>query len=300
MSRRKAKNESRPLVLDCDPGDAGDLARDNRARRARPRKQKADKKVPPFVPCSCGSGTRISEPKRPPKSPAIDEAGAVDARPVKANAASAPNLITMDANIRKAAPELPQKALPQCVGASAVAEPSAGMAKHVELVATQRPRILFADNPAESGTEKADNGMPAGAEGVTPERTDLGLQRRADQVSQPHEMGVEAPGNAVEVTVDLDVCPTTELRPRNNQHWLARAWEWARKHLGSRQARKRLRVCETVSLGEKRFLAVIEIDGTQFLLGGASSSVVTLARLEPSHEFSEVLQQRWAQDPVQA
>jgi flagellar biogenesis protein FliO len=81
--------------------------------------------------------------------------------------------------------------------------------------------------------------------------------------------------------------------------WLAGAWDWARA-LGSRQSRKRLRVCETVSLGEKRFVAVIEIDGEQFLVGGAASSVATLARLEPSQQFSDVLRRRWAQDPVQA
>lgn len=82
--------------------------------------------------------------------------------------------------------------------------------------------------------------------------------------------------------------------------WLAAASNWVRKLMGSRHSRKRLRVCESVSLGEKRFVAVIEVDGEQFLVGGASSSVATLARLAPSQEFSEVLKRRWAQDPVQA
>lgn len=81
---------------------------------------------------------------------------------------------------------------------------------------------------------------------------------------------------------------------------LAMAWSWTRRHLGSGQPKKRLRVCESVSLGEKRFVAVIEIDGEQFLVGGASSSVATLARLEPKQEFSQVLERRWAQDPMQA
>lgn len=81
---------------------------------------------------------------------------------------------------------------------------------------------------------------------------------------------------------------------------LVAVWKWARRQIGSRQAKKRLRVCETVSLGEKRFVAVIEVDGEQFLVGGASSSVATLARLEPAQQFSEVLKRRWAEDPVQA
>lgn len=82
--------------------------------------------------------------------------------------------------------------------------------------------------------------------------------------------------------------------------WLAAASNWLRKLMVSRKSRKRLRVCETVSLGDKRFVAVIEVDGEQFLVGGASNSVATLARLTRLPEFSEVLSQRWAQDPVQA
>jgi hypothetical protein len=93
---------------------------------------------------------------------------------------------------------------------------------------------------------------------------------------------------------------STELRQSAISHGLAAAWNWARRQLASRQSRKRLRVCETVSLGEKRFVAVIEVDGEQFLVGGASSSVSTLARLDPTPGFSQVLRRRWAQDPVQA
>jgi hypothetical protein len=83
-------------------------------------------------------------------------------------------------------------------------------------------------------------------------------------------------------------------------HCLAESWNWMRRQVRSRRVKKRLRVCETLSLGEKRFIAVIQVDGEQFLVGGASSSMATLARLEPSGEFSEVLKQQWAQDPVQA
>lgn len=81
---------------------------------------------------------------------------------------------------------------------------------------------------------------------------------------------------------------------------LAAAGNWAFKQLQSRQTRKRLRVCETVSLGEKRFVAVVEVDGLQFLVGGAAGSVATLARLEHPPEFSEVLKRQWSQDPIQA
>jgi hypothetical protein len=91
-----------------------------------------------------------------------------------------------------------------------------------------------------------------------------------------------------------------ELRWETILRWMTGAWKFMRRQLASRQSRKRLRVCESVSLGEKRFVAVIEVDGEQFLVGGASGSVTTLAHLEPTQEFSEVLKRRWAQDPLQA
>jgi len=77
---------------------------------------------------------------------------------------------------------------------------------------------------------------------------------------------------------------------------LSVAWNWAQHKLKSQQGKKRLRVCESVSLGEKRFLAVIQVDGEQFLVGGSSSSVATLAHLERPREFSGVFQQHCEQD----
>jgi flagellar biogenesis protein FliO len=81
---------------------------------------------------------------------------------------------------------------------------------------------------------------------------------------------------------------------------LTRTWTWTQQKLKSHQIRKRLRVCESVSLGEKRFIAVIQVDGEQFLVGGSSSSVSTLAHLEPLREFSDVLRNRCEQDLSQA
>jgi Flagellar biosynthesis protein, FliO len=91
-----------------------------------------------------------------------------------------------------------------------------------------------------------------------------------------------------------------ELQAKSTIPWMTRAWNWALSQWGSQKNKKRLRVCETVSLGERRFVAVVEVDGQQFLVGGASSSVATLARLDSSQEFSEMLKRRWSQEPVQA
>jgi flagellar biogenesis protein FliO len=62
-----------------------------------------------------------------------------------------------------------------------------------------------------------------------------------------------------------------------------------------RQNKKRLRVCETVALGDKRFVAVIQVDDQQFLLGGSSTSVSLLAQLEKPTEFAKVLSARVAE-----
>lgn len=43
---------------------------------------------------------------------------------------------------------------------------------------------------------------------------------------------------------------------------------------------RRLKVVETVSLGEKRFVSILHIDGQEFLLGGSASSVLVLAKLD--------------------
>jgi Flagellar biosynthesis protein, FliO len=47
-----------------------------------------------------------------------------------------------------------------------------------------------------------------------------------------------------------------------------------------RRVPRRLRLCESLPLGEHRFVAVVELDGEGFLLGGTSASLVLLARLE--------------------
>ncbi len=93
----------------------------------------------------------------------------------------------------------------------------------------------------------------------------------------------------------------TQQSPRSagSKSWLAKAWHWSRKNVKVRQTKKRLKVCETVSLGDKRFVAVIQVDEEQFLVGGAAGSVAALARLESSEGFPDMLQRRWTRDLVQ-
>jgi len=62
--------------------------------------------------------------------------------------------------------------------------------------------------------------------------------------------------------------------------------QWARHVVKARKSR-RLRVCETLSLGERRFLAVIEFDHQEFLVGGSGNSLELLARLHEGMVIAE-------------
>jgi Flagellar biosynthesis protein, FliO len=55
---------------------------------------------------------------------------------------------------------------------------------------------------------------------------------------------------------------------------------WNRLHgIGSRPVRQ-LRLRESLGLGDRRFVAVVEFEERRFLVGGTSGSIVLLARLD--------------------
>ncbi len=62
---------------------------------------------------------------------------------------------------------------------------------------------------------------------------------------------------------------------------LARAWSFLHAKYKISTA-KRLRVSETVSLGEKRFVAIVAVEGREFLIGGGVSGISLLALLGPA------------------
>ena len=66
---------------------------------------------------------------------------------------------------------------------------------------------------------------------------------------------------------------------------LSRGVQWLQQR---GRSKKRLHMIETVSLGEKRFVALVKVDGREFLLGGAPSSVGMLADLG-AHGLGELL-----------
>ncbi len=54
---------------------------------------------------------------------------------------------------------------------------------------------------------------------------------------------------------------------------------WERVLRLGRRAPRRLRLCESLPLGERRFVAVVEFEAERFLVGGTPSSMVLLSRL---------------------
>jgi hypothetical protein len=67
---------------------------------------------------------------------------------------------------------------------------------------------------------------------------------------------------------------------------LAQAWGWLHTKYATSGA-KRLRLSEVVSLGDKRFVALVSVEGREFLIGGAPSGLSLLAQLGGSTENAD-------------
>jgi hypothetical protein len=55
------------------------------------------------------------------------------------------------------------------------------------------------------------------------------------------------------------------------------------------QRRRTLRVVETVAMGEKRFVAILQVEEQRFLVGGGSAGVSLLAKLDAAPDFAAAL-----------
>jgi len=64
---------------------------------------------------------------------------------------------------------------------------------------------------------------------------------------------------------------------------------WVQAQKAAHTGNRRLQVIETVSLGEKRFVSVVKVDGIEFLVGGGSSGVAMLSQLAPRETFEDAL-----------
>jgi hypothetical protein len=52
---------------------------------------------------------------------------------------------------------------------------------------------------------------------------------------------------------------------------------------------KKLRVLESVSLGERRFVTILQVEGRKFLIGGSSSNISMLAPLDSAEDLAKML-----------
>ena len=77
--------------------------------------------------------------------------------------------------------------------------------------------------------------------------------------------------------------------PSNVSGLISKAWYWMRNQQMARSNSKRLRVTDTISLGEKRFAAVIQFDGQQYLVGGGGTNMSLLAQLNGVASFEDLL-----------
>lgn len=103
----------------------------------------------------------------------------------------------------------------------------------------------------------------------------------------------------VEAEAKEIISPVAELAKPNVFDVAAKVSKWIRSHVKIQPAKKRLRVCESVSLGEKRFIAVVQLDGKEFLVGGAPNSLSLLASVGKTATFSDVLNESYEQNRKQ-
>jgi flagellar biogenesis protein FliO len=105
------------------------------------------------------------------------------------------------------------------------------------------------------------------------------------------QLGASIPASRLSRMFAVTSTATPAKTIQNAAGLLSRAWEWIRTRQMARSNTRRLQVTSTVSLGEKRFVAVIQVDGLQFLVGGGASNVALLAQLDKKESFGKVLEE---------
>lgn len=112
-----------------------------------------------------------------------------------------------------------------------------------------------------------------------------GASLKKKEVQQPEPLPQQPEPQPV-----LQAAPeNAPAQPRIADGLLIRGWAWLKKN-NKFSAARQLRVAETISLGEKRFVSVIHIDGQKFLIGGGSQGVTLLTQLGSAQAGSDPLQ----------
>ncbi|RXH57266.1 flagellar biosynthetic protein FliO [Granulicella sibirica] len=95
--------------------------------------------------------------------------------------------------------------------------------------------------------------------------------------------------NTVEKTVPQRMRPQQTLGVLRA---LASAWKWLEQKRVQQSTMRRLRISETISLGEKRSIWIIQVDGKDYLVGGSAGSVALLSALDKQPSFRDTLDQQ--------
>jgi hypothetical protein len=92
---------------------------------------------------------------------------------------------------------------------------------------------------------------------------------------------MQAANNAAAITLERPAPPPIRLYFVFEQGLatLRRAWKWMHERSKLQRKSRKLRVCESAQLGDKKFVALIQADGQRFLIGGTSTSISLLAAL---------------------
>lgn len=78
---------------------------------------------------------------------------------------------------------------------------------------------------------------------------------------------------------------------RNTTGLLSKLWLWLMEKQRAHSQSKTLKLEETLSLGQKRFVAVIQVNGERYLVGGGATDVALLAKLDKKESFGDYLKE---------
>jgi hypothetical protein len=134
-------------------------------------------------------------------------------------------------------------------------------------ISIQRP-ILF-------GSRK-----PATAQSVRPPRQPSSFRAALSTCMEEWKVDQAARGK---ITAVASPGPDERTTQQSTSGPLSRAWSWLQTKY-PRPVAKRLRLSETLPLGEKRFVALVSVEGREFLIGGGASGVSMLAQLDKGTE----------------
>lgn len=113
------------------------------------------------------------------------------------------------------------------------------------------------------------------------------IQSQTRRVPPPREYQREEPLQENGAAIRVEAIAKPDFKRVLKNDWLSRAFCWLR---GRAPEPKSLRLAESVSLGEKRFVAIIQAEGHKYLVGGGASSVALLTELNQNQKPIESIE----------